>query len=68
MLAALREDRRPMLMLWGEKDLPLPPRAGEAFASALGRPAPTPIAGAGHYLQEDRGELVGQTIADWLGT
>ncbi|WP_028057418.1 haloalkane dehalogenase [Candidatus Solirubrobacter pratensis] len=65
-LAALREDRRPLLMLWGEEDQPLPPSAGEAFASALGRPAPTLVRGAGHYLQEDRGELVGTTIADWL--
>jgi haloalkane dehalogenase len=65
-LAALREDRRPALMLWGAQDLPLPPRAGEAFASALGRPAPTLIEGAGHYLQEDQGERVGALIADWL--
>jgi haloalkane dehalogenase len=65
-LAALREDRRPLLMLWGAEDVPLPPSTGEAFASALGRPAPMPIDGAGHYLQEDRGELVGALIRDWL--
>jgi haloalkane dehalogenase len=65
-LEALREDRRPMLLLWGAQDLPLPPAAGEAFASALGRPAPQLIEGAGHYLQEDQGELIGTTIADWL--
>ena len=65
-LDALREDRRPMLMLWGAQDLALPPTAGEAFASALGRPAPQLIEGAGHYLQEDQGELIGTTIADWL--
>jgi haloalkane dehalogenase len=65
-LAALREDRRPMLMLWGAEDAPLPPSTGEAFASALGRPKPTPIEGAGHYLQEDRGELIGELIRDWL--
>jgi len=65
-LAALREDRRPMLMLWAENDPVLPPRAGEAFASALGRPAPRLVADAGHFLQEDQGELVGETIADWL--
>lgn len=65
-LAALREDRRPMLMLWGEHDPVLPPRTGEAFASALGRPAPRVIAGASHFLQEDKGELVGEAIADWL--
>jgi haloalkane dehalogenase len=65
-LEALREDRRPMLLLWGAQDLPLPPAAGEAFASALGRPSPRLIQGAGHYLQEDQGELIGTTIADWL--
>jgi haloalkane dehalogenase len=65
-LAALREDRRPMLILWGQEDPVLPPATGEAFASALGRPAPRPIAAAGHFLQEDRGEEVGALIADWL--
>lgn len=66
-LAALREDRRPMLMLWAAEDRPLPPRAGEALASALGQPPPRPVPDAGHYLQEDQGELVGAQIADWLG-
>jgi haloalkane dehalogenase len=65
-LAALREDTRPLLLLWGAEDRPLPPRAGEAFASALGRPAPSEIVDAGHYLQEDQGALIGETIADWL--
>jgi haloalkane dehalogenase len=65
-LAALREDTRPMLMLWGEHDPVLPPRAGEAFANAIGRPAPRVIADAGHFLQEDQGEPIGETIADWL--
>ena len=68
MLAALKEDTRPLLMLWGAEDRPLPPAAGEAFASALGQPAPRSIEGAGHYLQEDQGELVGATIADWLSS
>jgi haloalkane dehalogenase len=65
-LAALRDDDRPMLMLWGEEDPVLPPRAGEALANALGQPAPRTIADAGHYLQEDKGELIGEAIADWL--
>ena len=41
-------------------------RAGEALASALGQPAPRVIEGAGHFLQEDQGALVGSLIADWL--
>jgi haloalkane dehalogenase len=67
-LDALREDKRPMLMLWGAEDRPLPPSAGEAFASELGRPAPQLVEGAGHFLQEDRGAEIGATIADWLAS
>jgi pimeloyl-ACP methyl ester carboxylesterase len=44
----------------------LPPASGEAFAAALGREAPRVLAGAGHFLQEDRGEAVGAAIAEWL--
>jgi haloalkane dehalogenase len=66
-LAALKEDRRPLLMLWGADDPVLPPVAGERFASALGRPAPRVLERAGHFLQEDRGEDIGAAIADWLG-
>jgi haloalkane dehalogenase len=65
-LDALREDTRPILMLWGAEDPALPPSVGEAFASALGRPAPRVLERAGHFLQEDRGEDVGALIADWL--
>lgn len=66
-LRALREDRRPMLMLWGQEDPILPLRTGERFAAAIGREAPTPIPGASHFLQEDQGPELGALIADWLG-
>jgi hypothetical protein len=46
----------------------LPFKVGEAFARRLGRPAPRPIPEAGHFLQEDQGPLLGETIADWLGS
>lgn len=65
-LAALRADTRPALLLWGAEDRPLPVAAGEAFAAALGLPAPRLIDGAGHFLQEDRGGEIGAIIADWL--
>ena len=65
-LEALRGDTRPALMLWADNDPVLPVRAGEALASALGKPAPRVIPDAGHFLQEDQGELVGDLIADWL--
>jgi haloalkane dehalogenase len=67
-LEALREDARPLLMLWAEQDPVLPPQVGEAFARALGQPSPRPVPEAGHFLQEDQGPLVGATIADWLGS
>jgi haloalkane dehalogenase len=67
-LAALRGDARPALLLWGDSDPVLPVQAGEALAGALGWPAPHVVEGAGHFLQEDQGALVGSLIADWLGS
>jgi haloalkane dehalogenase len=67
-LEALRQDERPVLMLWGAEDPVLPPQVGEAFAGALGQPPPRPVPEAGHYLQEDQGPLIGRAIADWLGS
>ncbi len=64
--AALCQDRRPLLLLWGEEDRALPVAAGEALASALDRPGPRRIAGAGHYLQEDKGPEIGAIIVEWL--
>jgi haloalkane dehalogenase len=55
-------------VLWGAADPVLPVRAGEALSAALGWPAPHVVAGAGHYLQEDRGAEIGALIADWLGS
>ena len=66
-LDALRTDERDKLLLWATGDLVLPPALGDAFAAALGAEAPTPVAGAGHFLQEDKGAEIGALIADWLG-
>jgi haloalkane dehalogenase len=65
-LEALREDRRPTLMLWADSDPVLPLEVGERFAAAIGRPAPRPIENASHFLQEDQGPLIGQLVAEWL--
>jgi len=65
-LAALRDDPRPTLMLWADADPILPPATGEAFAKAIGAGPPEVIPGAGHFLQEDQGDLIGRRIADWL--
>ena len=56
----------PVLMLWGEDDPVLPPKVGERFAEAIGRPPPELVPDASHFLQEDQGELVGRRIAEWL--
>jgi haloalkane dehalogenase len=66
-LRALRADTRPALLLWGAEDRPLPIAAGEAFAASIGRTVDHVVAGAGHFLQEDRGAEIGALIADWLG-
>ncbi len=66
-LEALRADRRPTLMLWADSDPVLPLAVAERFAAAIGREPPTVIAGASHFLQEDKGPEIGRLIADWLG-
>jgi haloalkane dehalogenase len=63
---ALREDRRPTLMLWADSDPILPLSVGERFAESIGQPAPRVIENASHFLQEDQGPLIGRTIAEWL--
>lgn len=65
-LDALSGDRRPTLMLWGDSDPVLPLSVGERFAESIGQPPPHAIEGAGHFLQEDRGPLLGALIAEWL--
>ena len=65
-LEALREDRRPTLMLWADSDPVLPLAVGESFAASIGQPAPRVIENASHFLQEDQGPLIGRTIAEWL--
>jgi haloalkane dehalogenase len=64
--AALKEDRRPTLILWADSDPVLPLSTGERFAEAIGRPVPRTIENAGHFLQEDKGPEIGALIADWL--
>jgi haloalkane dehalogenase len=66
-LHALREDRRPTLMLWADSDPILPLAVGERFAAAIGRETPRTIPDAGHFLQEDKGPEIGRLIAEWLG-
>lgn len=61
-------DDRPSLLLWGVDDpaLPLDP-VGRAVQLLFPQADPlTPIEGASHFLQEDRGEEIGRLVAGWL--
>jgi haloalkane dehalogenase len=65
---ALRSWDKPALVLFSDSDPIFSPRVGERFAALLpgAGPAET-LAGAGHFLQEDRGQELGERIARWLG-
>jgi haloalkane dehalogenase len=63
----LRELDRPALVLFSDGDPIFSRRAAEVMAELLPRAElDPPVEGAGHFLQEDRGELLGQRIAAWL--
>jgi haloalkane dehalogenase len=63
----LRELDRPALVLFSDGDPIFSRRAAEVMAELLPRAElDPPVEGAGHFLQEDRGELLGQRIAGWL--
>lgn len=65
-LAALKQDSRPTLMLWADSDPVLPLEVGQRFAEAIGREHPHVVQDASHFLQEDAGKQIGETIAEWL--
>ncbi len=64
---ALRELDRPALVLFSDGDPIFSRRAAEVMAELLpGAELDPPVEGAGHFLQEDRGEQLGERIAGWL--
>ena len=66
-LEALRADSRPMLFLWADSDPVLTLDVGERFAAAVGHDGiDHVIPDASHFLQEDQGPLIGETISRWL--
>jgi haloalkane dehalogenase len=65
-LEAMRTDRRPKLILWGDSDPVLPLETGRRFAAALGVDVDHVVEDASHFLQEDAGAQIGELIADWL--
>jgi haloalkane dehalogenase len=64
---ALTRWEKPALVLFSDSDPIFSPRDGERLAERIpgAQPAET-IAGAGHFLQEDKGEELGERIARWL--
>ena len=65
-LEALRTDERPKLHLWADSDPVIPFEVGERFAAAINADPPEKIERAGHFLQEDAGEQIGERIVTWL--
>jgi haloalkane dehalogenase len=65
-LAALKDDERPKLILWADGDPVLPLETGHRFAAALNTEVHHVIPDASHFLQEDQGARIGELIADWL--
>jgi haloalkane dehalogenase len=57
----------PALVIFSDSDPIFSPRVGERFAELIpGAEVGEPLAGAGHFLQEDKGEELGERIAAWL--
>ena len=64
---ALRSWRNPALVVFSDSDPIFSPRVGERFAELIpGAELGEPLRGAGHFLQEDRGQELGDRIARWL--
>jgi haloalkane dehalogenase len=63
----LRRFDRPALVLFSDSDPIFSRRAAEVLAELLpNAELDPPVEGAGHFLQEDRGERIGERIATWL--
>jgi haloalkane dehalogenase len=66
---ALSTWEKPALVFFGDSDPIFSPRVAERLGELIpGAELQQPVAGAGHFLQEDAGEEVGQRIARWLKT
>lgn len=65
---AMLQDKRPSLLLWADSDPALPLEPTGRLVQNLFPTADelTVIEGAGHFLQEDKGDEIGALIADWL--
>lgn len=58
----------PKLVLWADKDPVLPRKLGDVLAERIGAGSAVTIEDAGHFLQEDAGEEIGERIANFLAS
>jgi haloalkane dehalogenase len=66
---ALRTFDRPALVLFGDSDPIFSRHAAEVMAELLpGAQLDPPLAGAGHFLQEDQGAAIGERIASFIAS
>jgi haloalkane dehalogenase len=66
---ALRRWKRPVLVIFGDSDPIFSHRAAERMAELIPGAGPAELLeNAGHFLQEDAGEELGERIASWLAT
>ncbi|HLB04845.1 MAG TPA: haloalkane dehalogenase [Gaiellaceae bacterium] len=66
---ALAGWEKPALVLFGDSDPIFSTRVAERFAERIpGALPPETVEGAGHFLQEDRGEEIGARIARFVAT
>jgi haloalkane dehalogenase len=56
----------PKLVLWADRDPVLPRALGDVLAERIGAPAAITIEHAGHFLQEDAGQAIGEEIVKFL--
>jgi haloalkane dehalogenase len=59
----------PALVAWSDRDPVFTPEHGRAMAQALpGANGVWVVEGAGHMLQEDRGEAIAERIVEWMAS
>jgi len=64
---ALKTWDKPALVFFGDSDPIFPPEVAERFAARMPNAVCLPpVERAGHFVQEDDGEEVGQRVASWL--
>ena len=64
--AALSRWGPPTLVLWSDRDRVFPVEVGRRFAAVFPGATLRLVEGAGHFLQEEQGEVIGQEIAAFL--